>query len=158
MATETERKFLVVSDEWRENAVGVTYKQGYLNSDKERTVRIRLAGDDAYLTIKGPPTPDGVSKAEYEYMIPRKDAEEMLHNLCLPSAIDKVRHKVMHEGHLWEIDVFKGDNDGLIMAEIELTSPDEKFVKPVWAGEEVTHDPRYSNAQLSKAPYKSWKP
>ena len=156
MATETERKFLVISDAWRENAIGVTYKQGYLSREKDKTVRIRVAGDDGYVTIKGAMAADGISKPEYEYKIPKQDAEEMLANLCLPCVIEKVRHRVKHEGHVWEIDVFKGDNEGLTVAEIELSSPDEAFMKPVWLGAEVSHDSRYSNAALSQKPFKVW--
>jgi adenylate cyclase len=158
MATETERKFLVISDAWRENVVGVTYHQGYLSDDPARTVRIRTAGDKAFITVKGAKSPDGTSCPEYEYPIPHKDAREMLDALCLPGKIEKVRHKVVHEGMTWEVDEFKGENEGLIVAEIELTTAAQVFAKPAWAGAEVTQDARYSNAMLAKNPFRNWKP
>lgn len=156
MGTETERKFLVISDEWRENAQGVTYRQAYLARDKERTVRVRVAGDEGFITVKGKTLEDGLTKPEYEYPIPKKDAEELL-EMCLPGLVEKTRYKIRHEdGHLWEVDVFEGDNEGLIVAEVELSSAAEKFVKPAWVGKEITDDKRYTNASLSKKPYKTW--
>jgi adenylate cyclase len=155
MGTEIERRFLVISDAWKENAEGVTYRQGFLTRDKERTVRVRVAGDKGFITIKGKTRKDG-SKPEYEYEIPAAEAEELL-EMCLPGRIKKQRHKIPHKGHLWEVDVFKGDNKGLTIAEIELSSPEETFAIPDWVGEEVTGDSRFSNASLSKKPWNAWK-
>lgn len=153
MGQEIERKFLVTGDGWREGAEGALYRQGYLAKDAERTVRVRIAGDQAYLTIKGRTT--GTSRAEYEYEIPLKDAEELL-RMCDGPLVEKTRHKVKHAGHTWEVDVFHGDNDGLIMAEVELESEDDEVEMPEWAGKEVSDDARYYNSSLSKKPYKTW--
>ncbi|MEZ0276112.1 MAG: CYTH domain-containing protein [Roseimicrobium sp.] len=153
MGQEIERKFLVKSDTWREGAEGTLYRQGYLAKDVERTVRVRIAGDQAYLTIKG--RTKGTSRAEYEYEIPLKDAEEML-ALCDGPLVEKTRHKIPHAGHTWEVDVFHGDNDGLIMAEVELEREDAEVELPGWAGKEVSDDARYYNSSLSKRPYKTW--
>lgn len=158
MATETERKFLVLSDAWRENAVGVTYRQGYLSAEMDRTVRVRVAGDEGYITIKGAVAADGISRAEYEYKIPKDDAEAMLKNLCLPGAIEKTRYKIPHGDVVFEVDVFHGANDGLIVAEVELHGAEQAFSKPAWLGLEVSLDGRYTNAALSKNPYKNWAP
>ncbi|QIF06236.1 CYTH domain-containing protein [Roseimicrobium sp. ORNL1] len=153
MGQEIERKFLVVGDSWREGAEGTLYRQGYLAKDKERTVRVRVAGTKAYLTIKG--CTKGTSRAEYEYEIPLLDAEELL-DLCEGPLVEKTRHKIPHAGHTWEVDVFHGDNEGLIMAEVELKSEDEQVEMPGWAGKEVSDDSRYYNSSLSKKPYKTW--
>lgn len=153
MGQEIERKFLVTGDGWREDAEGTLYRQGYLAKDKERTVRVRVAGTKAYLTIKG--CTKGTSRAEYEYEIPLQDAEELL-DLCEGPLVEKTRHKIQHAGHTWEVDVFHGDNEGLIMAEVELKSEDEHVEMPNWAGKEVSDDPRYYNSTLSKKPYKTW--
>lgn len=150
MATETERKFRVTNESWRENAApGKQYRQGYLSRGKN-TVRVRVAADKAYLTIKGPSS--GISRAEYEYEIPAADAEEML-KLCEGFIISKTRFIVMHGHHRWELDIFEAENEGLVIAEIELGSEDEVFDLPEWAGEELSHDPRFSNAALSRIPW-----
>ncbi len=153
MATEIERKFLATSDAWRVGAPGVRICQGYLNRDPERTVRVRLAGEKAFLTIKG--TTTGISRQEFEYEIPPADARALL-DLCLPTLVDKIRHKRWHGGHCWEIDEFLGENAGLIVAEIELPAADTEFARPDWVGQEVSDDPRYYNARLAVEPWSSW--
>jgi CYTH domain-containing protein len=153
MGQEIERKFLVTNDGWREGAEGTLYRQGYLAKDADRTVRVRVAGTQAYLTIKG--RTKGTSRAEYEYEIPLKDAEELL-DLCEGPLVEKTRHKIQHAGRTWEVDVFHGDNDGLIMAEVELEREDVHVEMPGWAGKEVSGDARYYNSSLSKKPYKTW--
>lgn len=129
--------------------------QGYLCSDEERSVRIRIREDKAYLTIKSATNERGWSRYEFEQTIPLKDAEELI-RLCLPGMIDKVRHYVMLNGHTWEVDVFHGANEGLIIAEIELASEDETFELPEWVGKEVSGNLRYYNAMLAKLPYLDW--
>ncbi len=153
MGQEIERKFLVRSDTWREGAEGTLYRQGYLAKDAERTVRVRIAGTAAYLTIKGRTT--GTSRAEYEYEIPLKDAEELL-DMCEGPLVEKTRHKIPHAGHTWEVDVFHGDNEGLIMAEVEIDREDAEVELPEWAGQEVSDDARYYNSSLSRKPFKTW--
>ncbi len=153
MATEIERKFLVINDSWRELGRPVHYAQGYLAADAERTVRVRIAGEKAYLTIKGPT--DGISRKEFEYEIPPVEAQEML-LLCPFPVIEKYRTRIDWKGKIWEVDEFKGDNEGLFMAEIELQSPDEVVDLPSWIGVEVSGDPRYFNSYLAKNPYKYW--
>lgn len=155
MGTEIERKFLVTSDAWRAGAQSRRLVQGYLSRDPERTVRVRIDGEKAALTIKGKSA--GATRAEFEYAIPLGDAELLL-PLCLSPLIDKVRHEVRHEGHLWEIDEFAGENAPLIVAELELSSEDEAFAKPSWLGDEVTDDARYFNSQLAVHPYSKWQP
>jgi adenylate cyclase len=154
MGQEIERKFLVDTARWRPAGTGVAYRQGYLSSHRERVVRVRLEGEAGKLTIKG--TNTGVSRLEFEYDVPREDAELLL-ALCERPLIEKVRHTEEHGGKTWEIDVFSGDNEGLIIAEIELSSEAEAFTAPPWATEEVSHDPRYYNANLIKAPYRTWR-
>jgi adenylate cyclase len=154
MATEIERKFLVKGDGWRKLASGVVYRQGYLNSAKERTVRLRTARDKAFLTIKGITV--GASRLEYEYEIPMSDCNAMLDALAEKPLIEKKRYKILFEGNTWEIDEFFGDNAGLVLAEIELHTEDQIFSKPDWIGEEVTNDPRYYNANLVSHPYTKW--
>lgn len=154
MAKEIERKFLVKLAAWTPQSGGKYYKQGYLNSQKERVVRVRIAGDKGQLTIKGITT--GVTRAEFEYPISIEDAGLMLDNLCEKPLIEKHRHKEVHGGKTWEIDVFHGDNEGLVVAEIELGSENEAFEHPAWLGEEVSSDPRYFNSNLLKNPYKGW--
>jgi adenylate cyclase len=155
MATEIERKFLVNGDLWRTEVSGATQviAQGYLNRDKERTVRIRINGDRAFLTVKG--LTEGASRGEWEYEIPPADAVEMIH-LSEGPVVMKARRVVMHDGMAWEIDEFLGENSGLIVAEIELTSEGQQFNLPSWVGEEVTHDPRYFNSSLSSTPFSKW--
>ena len=152
MGKETERKYLVSSNDWRVGQ-GVVYRQGYLNTDIQRSVRVRVAGDKAFLTVKGVTV--GATRREYEYEIPVDDATEML-DLCEGPLIEKRRYVVEHEGMTWEIDEFFGDNEGLIVAEIELASEDQAFAKPSWIGDEVTEDPRYYNVNLVQHPYQSW--
>lgn len=155
MAKEIERKFLVVGSAWRTLAQGTRYRQGYLNSDKARTVRIRTVGDQAFLTIKGPTI--GVTRTEFEYPIPYDDCITMLNDLAEQPVIDKIRYKIPVDGLIWEVDEFLGVNEGLIVAEVELTSEDQTFEKPDWVGEEVSGDVRYYNSSLIKAPYTTWK-
>jgi CYTH domain-containing protein len=154
MALEIERKFLVRDDSWKAGAAGVAYRQGYLSTDKLRTVRVRTAGDSAYLTIKG--ASRGIARAEYEYAIPPADANEMLDTLCQKPLIEKCRYRVPHAGLVWEIDEFFGDNAGLVVAEVELADERQTFELPPWAGEEVSGDARYFNASLIAHPYRCW--
>ena len=154
MGVEIEKKFLLANDGWRGLDAGRLYRQGYLNSEKGRTVRVRTVEERGYLTIKGPPVAG--ARAEYEYEIPLADALEMLATLCLRPLIEKRRHRIAFKGFVWEVDEFFADNDGLVVAEIELAAPDQPFEKPLWIGEEVTGDPRYTNAALSRKPYCSW--
>jgi len=154
MAKEIERKFLVKPGAWSPRDAGIHFKQGYLNAQKERVVRVRIEGERAKLTIKGVTT--GVTRSEFEYAIPVEDAAVLLDNLCEKPLIDKHRHKEVHGGKTWEIDVFHGDNEGLVVAEIELTSESEAFVRPGWLGDEVSSDPRYFNSNLLKNPFKNW--
>ena len=158
MAQEIERKFLVKGD-FRSEAFGaLQITQGYLCSVPERVVRVRLKGDRGFLTVKGPGNATGVARFEWEKEIPAEDAEAML-ALCEPGVIDKTRFLVKNTDgkHTWEVDVFHGDNDGLTVAEIELSDEDEPFDRPAWLGVEVTGDPRYYNAMLAREPYKNWK-
>lgn len=155
MPTEIERKFLVVNDDWRVPGTGTDFRQGYLSTEPGRSVRIRLAGDSAFITVKG--ISSGASRAEYEYAIPADDAAELLDNLCLSPLIEKTRYWVEHAGHTWEIDEFRGDNAGLVIAEVELDSEDQAVTLPHWAGREVTADTRYYNASLVTRPYCEWK-
>ncbi len=127
--------------------------QGYLSLDPDRTVRVRLAGDNAWLTIKG--RTEGITRAEFEFAIPTDDAQ-MLLAICLPSLIDKTRHEISYGGHLWEIDVFHGDNEGLVIAEVELADESISPALPPWVGAEVSSDTRYFNSRLATAPFKSW--
>jgi CYTH domain-containing protein len=150
MAIEIERKFLVSQDKWVANASGIRYRQGYLCTATGITVRVRVAGEQAFITVKGPAK--GYSRAEYEYLIPVQDAEEMLSTLCQQPLIEKIRHRVEYAGHIWEVDVFHGANNGLILAEIELQSEDTCFALPPWLGQEVSGDPRYFNSALGNTP------
>jgi len=152
MGIEIERKFLVVGDAWRA-APALAYAQGYLNRDPQRTVRVRVVRQQAWLTIKG--ANSGAVRAEFEYPIPLSDAEQLL-ALCDGPLVRKLRRKVEHAGHTWEIDEFQGDNAGLVVAEIELPAEDAAFERPDWLGAEVTHDPRYFNSNLASAPYRTW--
>lgn len=155
MGQEIERKFLVADDSWRAAAdAGARYRQGYLHSDPSLAVRVRTEDGRAVLTIKG--GGEGIVRSEYEYEIPRSDAEEMLEQLCRAPLIDKTRYHVRHQGHLWEIDVFAGANAGLVVAEIELDAEHEVFARPGWLGLEVSDDPRYYNARLAQHPYCEW--
>jgi len=154
MGEEIERKFLVEGESWRDEATGVKYRQGFLSTVPERTVRVRVAGHRGTITIKGKNV--GARRAEFEYEIPVDDAEQMLDTLCERPLIEKVRYTLTLGRHTWEVDVFGGDNAGLVVAEIELGSEDEAFDKPQWARDEVTGDPRYFNSNLVAAPYQTW--
>lgn len=152
MPMEIERKFLVQGDDWR-SGKSTLYRQGYLSRDKERTVRVRIADKQAFLTIKGIST--GASRAEFEYEIPVADAEQLL-LLCDGPLIEKTRYLVLHAGMTWEVDEFHGANKGLVVVEIELQSETQIFSKPAWVGMEVTHEKRYFNSSLSAYPYNTW--
>ncbi|MCB9087189.1 MAG: CYTH domain-containing protein [Calditrichae bacterium] len=154
MGREIERKFLVKDDGWRKGAVGKLYCQGYISRDEQRAVRVRIVEDQGFLTIKG--RHNDLTRLEFEYEIPLTDARELLDTLCQPPLIEKTRYRVNYAGNIWEIDVFSGDNAGLIVAEIELSREDQPFELPSWAGREVTGDPRYLNTNLSKHPYLQW--
>ncbi|MCD4486410.1 CYTH domain-containing protein [Chromobacterium vaccinii] len=153
MALEIERRFVVSGDGWRGLAPAVQYRQGYLSVEKERTVRVRVVGEQAWLTLKS--NISNVSRHEFEYPIPLADAQTIMAAMC-PMVVDKLRHRIEHGGFVWEVDEFFGDNAGLVLAEIELPGEDTPFAKPGWVGEEVTEDGRYTNAYLSKNPYGSW--
>ena len=153
MASEIERKFLVTGDSWNDGSPGIRIAQGYLSLDPDRCVRVRLAGDEAWLTIKG--RTEGITRAEFEYPIPPKDARDLL-EMCLPSIIDKTRHRIPFAGHLWEVDVFHGSNDGLVLAEVELTDESAAPELPPWVGAEVSADARYYNASLATRPFGAW--
>ena len=154
MAKEIERKFLLANDNWRGLTQGVHYRQGYLHADPTCTVRVRIAGDKGYLTIKGATV--GIGRNEYEYPIPLDEARAMLDDLCPQPQIEKMRYTVRFADFLWEIDEFFGLNQGLIMAEIELEHEQQQFAKPDWIGHEVTGDKRYYNASLCTKPYTTW--
>ena len=153
MPVEIERKFLVRGDGWK-TGHGVRFIQGYLNHDRERTVRVRIAGNRAFLTIKGIST--GATRQEFEYEIPVVDAEQLL-QICEGPLIEKTRHTVDYAGMTWEVDEFHGANDGLVVAEIELADAAQTFARPVWIGTEVTSDARYFNSNLAMRPYASWR-
>ena len=156
MATEIERKFLVRDDSWRDDADdGTLYQQGYLSSGGSCAIRVRVAGTRAYLSIKR--ASSGISRAEFDYTIPLADAESILNDLCIRPPIEKTRYLVGYGEHMWEIDVFAGENEGLVLAEIELKHEDERFEHPVWVGKEVSEDERYYNAYLAEHPYRHWK-
>jgi CYTH domain-containing protein len=154
MATEIERKYLVVGDAWRSKAVGTVFRQGYLSAVKERTVRVRVAGDRGYLTIKGITV--GAVRTEFEYEIPRADADQLLDQLCETPLIEKTRYEIETGGLTWEIDEFDGANRGLTVAEVELEDEGQYIALPEWVGEEVTHDPRYFNSNLIAHPFSEW--
>ena len=153
MALEIERKFLVKENDWR-NVQGTMYRQGYLNSDENRNVRVRVINDRGYLTVKG--ISQGATRVEYEYEIPRAEAEAMLDNLCEKPLIIKKRYKIEFKGFVWEVDEFLGENQGLIIAELELESENQVFIKPEWIGKEVTGDPKYFNSNLIHRPFSKW--
>lgn len=155
MAQEIERKFLLKNDSWRQQAQpGVYMSQGYMGDAKQASVRVRVEGDKANINIKSATL--GISRLEYEYDIPRDEALEMLAKLCEKPLIEKTRYKVKVADHTWEVDVFEGDNHGLVVAEVELTSEEQAFEKPEWAGDEVSGEKRYYNVCLVKHPYKDW--
>ena len=153
MGKEIERKFLITGDGWRSGQASLL-RQGYLSTDKHRTVRVRVSGESAFLTIKG--LTRGATRREFEYPIPVDDANEMLDEVCKPPLIEKRRYVVRRDGVTWEIDEFLGENEGLVVAEVELQDEDQTFGRPEWLGEEVTQDPRYYNANLVQRPYSSW--
>jgi CYTH domain-containing protein len=154
MAVEIERKFLVKNNAWRSLGESSLYRQGYLPSQNHTTVRVRTVGDRGYLTIKGKNT--GMSRLEFEYEIPLADANELLETLCQNPLIEKYRYRIPWENHLWEVDEFLGDNQGLIVAEVELKQETEAIAIPDWIGQEVTGDRRYYNVNLAKIPYSQW--
>jgi adenylate cyclase len=155
MGVEIERKFLVKGEGWRAQGEPVLLRQGYLSSHAERTVRVRIEGERAVLTIKSKNV--GAARGEWEYEIPVAEAAELLDRLCERPLIEKHRRRIPYAGFVWEVDEFLGENAGLVVAEIELPAEDAAFDKPDWAGEEVTHDLRYLNSNLVKQPYSTWK-
>ncbi len=155
MGVEIEHKFLVVNDTWRTDAdQGTVIRQGYLSESEQASVRVRVAGKRANLNIKSATL--GVSRQEFEYSIPREDAEEMLDTLASGNLIEKTRYRVPYGKHVWEVDVFEGVNRGLVVAEVELHDAQDVFEKPPWVGEEVSDDPRYYNTCLAEKPYQEW--
>lgn len=154
MAVEIERKYLVIKDRLPELSNGERIVQSYIPTTNHSTVRIRLSGASAFLTLKGPT--HGISRAEFEYPIPATDAHEMLTRLCAPGVIEKQRYKILHDGMVWELDVFEGINKGLILAEIELISETQAFTLPDWVGAEVSADLRFSNRALMDSPWPEW--
>jgi len=149
---EIERKFLVKKN-WRPSGTGIRYKQGYLCKEPEKTVRVRISPDTAWLSIKG--AMRGISRPEYEYTIPPDEGRELL-ALCQPYVVDKTRYRINHAGMIWEVDVFHGANQGLILAEIELEDEQQTFLKPDWVGMDVSHDKRYFNSYLARHPFNTW--
>jgi CYTH domain-containing protein len=156
MAKEIERKFLLADRSCLNGLDGTRLSQGYLSRGDGATVRVRVAGDAAWLTIKGGAR--GIVRSEYEYPVPVADAVAMLDEFCAGARIDKTRYRLEYHGHVWEIDVFHGANEGLVVAEIELEHEDEEFARPPWLGDEVSDDPRYLNAVLIDRPYTTWGP
>lgn len=155
MAVEIEHKFLLANDDWRKCVShSIRYRQGYLSSQPTSSIRVRTSNKQAWLNIKSATI--GTHRHEYEYEIPLTDADEILNELCRKPLIEKTRYFVQNNGHTWEIDEFDGDNQGLIVAEIELSEIGASFAKPLWLGEEVTHDLRYYNNNLSTNPYSTW--
>ncbi len=156
MAIEIEHKFLLANDDWRNHVSrSVKYRQGYLSSQATSSIRVRISDDHAWLNIKSATI--GTHRHEYEYEIPLTDADEILTNLCRKPLIEKTRYFVTHDHHLWEIDEFDGDNQGLIVAEIELDAIGQSFSRPLWLGQEVTEDLRYYNNNLAVHPYSEWR-
>ena len=154
MAIEIERKFLVRDDTWRGLGEGDHYRQGYLSTEPGRSVRVRVADGKGYLTIKGKTV--NATRAEYEYVIPLQDADAMLDELCERPLIEKTRYRIDHQGLVWEVDEFEGENAGLVIAEVELASAEQVVALPAWVGDEVTADPRYYNANLIANPFSRW--
>lgn len=154
MGVEIERKFLLVGDAWRTLGEPVLLRQGYLSSNPDRTVRVRIEGGQGTMTIKGRSV--GATRAEWEYQIPLQDANELLDRLCEQPIIEKTRRRIAIGAHTWEVDEFLGANQGLVVAEIELASEEQQFDKPDWVGAEVTHDRRYFNSSLIRNPFSSW--
>ena len=156
MGQEIERKFLIKESEWEklDKPSGKQLRQGYILTDPNKTIRVRIADKTAWLTIKGISV--GASRLEFEYEIPLQEGNELLDKFS-EAELEKVRYEIAHKGKLWEVDVFAGDNKGLIVAEIELLSEDEQFDLPDWVAQEVTHDKKYYNSNLTKYPFKDWK-
>ncbi len=155
MAIEIERKFLLVDDSWRPAAdAGTKMRQGYLSNSEKSSIRVRISGDVAHINIKS--AEPGCVRREYEYPIPVSDAEELLADLCHDALIEKIRYKVNFSGFIWEIDVFSGVNQGLIVAEIELDDLEQKFPRPPWIGREVSDEIRYYNSHLIYYPFCQW--
>lgn len=154
MGLEIERKFLVVNDSFKAHAKYSAFRQGYLSVESGRTVRVRIYDGKGFITIKG--KANSFTRDEFEYEIPLEDAEQMLDNLCVRPIIEKTRYFLHHSENEWVIDEFFGVNEGLTVAEIELTSESQDFIKPEWLGEEVTLDRRYSNSNLVEKPFSQW--
>jgi adenylate cyclase len=154
MAAEIERKFLVNGDSWRKLAQGSRYVQGYISTAKQATVRVRIVGTQGYLTIKGATVQ--YTRSEFEYPIPVEDAQEMLDTLCDRPLIEKMRYRIEYGNLLWEIDEFAGVNQGLIIAEVELSDEQQQIELPMWIGEEVSDNPKYFNSNLVKHPFSEW--
>ena len=154
MSTEIERKFVLKGPAWKEGATGTYVRQGYLSTDQERTVRVRTIGEEGFLTIKGITT--RATRDEYEFEIPLAEASEMLECLCELPLIEKTRYIIPIDELIWEVDEFHGENEGLVVAEVELRDEDQPVHLPLWIGEEVTEDPRYFNANLVDHPYSEW--
>ena len=154
MGHEIEKKFLIKNENWRSFAKGKRYCQGYLSTEKGRTVRVRIVGEQGFLTVKGPS--DGETRLEFEYEIPVSEAGELPKKLCHKPLIEKTRYKIPYKGFTWEVDEFEGKNKGLVFAEIELHHEGESFAVPEWIGMEVTDDPRYYNANLVSNPFCDW--
>ena len=154
MAQEIERKFLVADPSFLKPLTGSQIKQGYIAGKERSAARIRIRDSSAFLTLKSETR--GITRSEFEYEIPLADAEEMLETLCAPPHIEKTRYVVEWKGHTWEVDVFHGGNEGLIVAEIELATADQAFEKPPWLGREVSQDARYFNSNLAHCPYGNW--
>jgi len=154
MGKEIERKYLVKGDSWRGKDKGKHYRQGYLSTVKERTVRVRTVGESGYITVKGITV--GASRSEYEYEIPVADANEMLDRICERPWIEKTRYRIPQDDLIWEVDEFEGENRGLIVAEVELKDEHQPVTLPEWIGKEVTDDPRYFNANLVAKPFTTW--
>ena len=155
MAKEIERKFLIINDSWKQSVTrSVHIIQGYLANTDRGSIRVRIGADKASLNIKSMTL--GISRTEYDYPIPLDDARNLVLNFCMQPVIEKQRYFVEVGRHIWEIDVFEGQNQGLVVAEIELNDPDETFSKPAWTGKEVSDDPRYYNVSLVQHPYRDW--
>jgi adenylate cyclase len=155
MAIEIERKFLVKGEKWRSLGIGRVYCQGYITTVNSTTVRVRIVGERGYLTIKG--KTNGIARSEFEYLIPLEDAQMMLDTLCDRPLIEKIRYKIQLGDLLWEVDEFLGENEGLIMAEVELNDAEQKIELPDWIEKEVSGDRKYYNSNLAKYPYQQWK-
>lgn len=154
MAIEIEKKYLIDLDKLNHLENGIEIKQGYIETKDKTAVRVRIKGKKAFLTIKS--KNDGISRLEFEYSIPVDEAKEMLEKLCKKPLIEKTRYEIVYDKHTWEIDIFYGDNDGLVVAEVELSSEDEEVTLPPWIKQEVTDDTRYYNSNLMNHPYKNW--